>query len=99
LFHLKRRPLLGGIIRHEDERSVLRNLFLNALFDLSLRMLPLQCIMHCEDVHLCLFDLKRGPLLDSIIGYEDERSVLRNLFMNALFDLSLRMLAPQCIKC
>ena len=55
--------------------------------------------MHCEDVHLCLFDLKRGPLVDSIIGYEDERSVLRNLFMNALFDLSLRMLAPQCIKC
>jgi RNA recognition motif-containing protein len=35
----------------------------------------------------------------SIIGYEDERSVLRNLFMNALFDLSLCMLAPQCIKC
>jgi hypothetical protein len=24
---------------------------------------------------------------------------LGNLFMDALFDLSLRMLAPQCIKC
>ncbi|XP_039847425.1 protein transport protein SEC23-like [Panicum virgatum] len=45
----------------------------------------------------CLFHLKRGPLLGSIIGHEDERSVLRNLFLNASFDLSLRMLAPRCI--
>jgi hypothetical protein len=45
----------------------------------------------------CLFHLKRGPLLGSIVGHEDERSVLRNLFLNASFDLSLRMLAPRCI--
>ncbi|KAL6850336.1 hypothetical protein ACP4OV_020963 [Aristida adscensionis] len=45
----------------------------------------------------CLFHLKRGPLLGSIIGHEDERSVLRNLFLNASFDLSLRMLSPRCI--
>ncbi|KAL5227369.1 hypothetical protein ABZP36_015634 [Zizania latifolia] len=45
----------------------------------------------------CLFHLRRGPLLGSIIGHEDERSVLRNLFLNASFDLSLRMLAPRCI--
>ncbi|XP_015688445.2 protein transport protein SEC23 [Oryza brachyantha] len=45
----------------------------------------------------CLFHLRRGPLLGSIVGHEDERSVLRNLFLNASFDLSLRMLAPRCI--
>ncbi|KAK3160752.1 hypothetical protein QOZ80_1BG0063990 [Eleusine coracana subsp. coracana] len=45
----------------------------------------------------CLFHLKRGPLLGSIVGHEDERSVLRNLFLNASFDLSLRMMAPRCI--
>ncbi|VAH76402.1 unnamed protein product [Triticum turgidum subsp. durum] len=45
----------------------------------------------------CLFHLRRGPLLGSIIGHEDERSVLRSLFLNASFDLSLRMLAPRCI--
>ncbi|EEC70525.1 hypothetical protein OsI_01634 [Oryza sativa Indica Group] len=45
----------------------------------------------------CLFHLRRGPLLGSIVGHEDERSVLRNLFLNASFDLSFRMLAPRCI--
>lgn len=45
----------------------------------------------------CLFHLRRGPLLGSIIGHEDERSVLRSLFLNASFDLSLRMIAPRCI--
>ncbi|CAL9782278.1 unnamed protein product [Musa acuminata subsp. burmannicoides] len=48
LFHLRRGPLLGNIIGHEDERSVLRNLFLNASFDLSLRMLAPRCLMHRE---------------------------------------------------
>ncbi|KAE9615909.1 hypothetical protein Lal_00017454 [Lupinus albus] len=48
LFHLRRGPLLGSIIGHEDERSVLRNLFLNASFDLSLRMLAPRCLMHRE---------------------------------------------------
>ncbi|KAL7199171.1 hypothetical protein ACSBR2_021449 [Camellia fascicularis] len=48
LFHLRRGPLLGGIVGHEDERSVLRNLFLNASFDLSLRMLAPRCLMHRE---------------------------------------------------
>ncbi|KVI04111.1 Sec23/Sec24 beta-sandwich, partial [Cynara cardunculus var. scolymus] len=38
LFHLRRGPLLGSILGHEDERSVLRDIFLNASFDLSLRM-------------------------------------------------------------
>ncbi|KAJ8623577.1 hypothetical protein MRB53_032106 [Persea americana] len=46
LFHLRRGPLLGGIIGHEDERSVLRNLFLHASFDLSLRMVAPRCLMH-----------------------------------------------------
>uniref|UniRef100_A0A0C9S7S5 TSA: Wollemia nobilis Ref_Wollemi_Transcript_12856_3701 transcribed RNA sequence n=1 Tax=Wollemia nobilis TaxID=56998 RepID=A0A0C9S7S5_9CONI len=46
LFHLRRGPLLGGIIGHEDERSVLRNLFLQASFDLSLRMLAPRVLMH-----------------------------------------------------
>ncbi|KAM0832479.1 hypothetical protein ACQ4PT_064882 [Festuca glaucescens] len=45
----------------------------------------------------CLFHLRRGPLLGSIIGHEDERSVVRSLFLNASFDLSLCMLAPRCI--
>ncbi|KAF3789123.1 transport protein SEC23-1 [Nymphaea thermarum] len=48
LFHLRRGPLLGSIIGHEDERSVLRNIFLNASFDLSVRMLAPRCLMHCE---------------------------------------------------
>lgn len=48
LFHLRRGPLLGGIVGHEDERSVLRNLFLNASFDLSLRMVAPRCLMHRE---------------------------------------------------
>lgn len=48
LFHLRRGPLLGGIIGHEDERSVLRNLFLHASFDLSLRMVAPRCLMHRE---------------------------------------------------
>lgn len=48
LFHLKRGPLLGSIVGHEDERSVLRHLFLNASFDLSLRMLAPRCLMHRE---------------------------------------------------
>nr|AAK59590.1 putative protein transport factor [Arabidopsis thaliana] len=48
LFHLRRGPLLGNIIGHEDERSVLRNLFLNASFDLSLRMVAPRCLMHQE---------------------------------------------------
>ncbi|KAE8671237.1 Sec23/Sec24 protein transport family protein isoform 3 [Hibiscus syriacus] len=46
LFHLRRGPLLGSIVGHEDERSVLRNLFLNASFDLSLRMISPRCLMH-----------------------------------------------------
>ncbi|KAL8139049.1 hypothetical protein V2J09_005050 [Rumex salicifolius] len=48
LFHLRRGPLLGSIIGHEDERSVLRNLFLNASFDLSIRMVAPRCLMHRE---------------------------------------------------
>uniref|UniRef100_A0A1D1YAJ9 Protein transport protein SEC23 n=1 Tax=Anthurium amnicola TaxID=1678845 RepID=A0A1D1YAJ9_9ARAE len=48
LFHLRRGPLLGSIIGHEDERSVLRNLFLHASFDLSLRKLAPRCLMHRE---------------------------------------------------
>ncbi|KAL1565168.1 Protein transport protein Sec23A [Salvia divinorum] len=48
LFHLRRGPLLGSIVGHEDERSVLRSLFLNASFDLSLRMLVPRCLMHRE---------------------------------------------------
>ncbi|XP_031111656.1 protein transport protein sec23-1 [Ipomoea triloba] len=48
LFHLRRGPLLGSILGHEDERSVLRNLFLNASFDLSLRMIAPRCLMHRE---------------------------------------------------
>lgn len=48
LFHLKRGPLLGSIVGHEDERSVLRNLFLNASNELSLRMLAPRCLMHRE---------------------------------------------------
>ncbi|XP_044493429.1 protein transport protein SEC23-like [Mangifera indica] len=48
LFHLRRGPLLGGIIGHEDERSVLRSLFLNASFELSLRMVAPRSLMHRE---------------------------------------------------
>lgn len=48
LFHLRRGPLLGSIVGHEDERSVLRNLFLHASFDLSLRMVAPRCLMHRE---------------------------------------------------
>lgn len=48
LFHLRRGPLLGGIVGHEDERIVLRNLFLQASFDLSLRMLSPRVLMHRE---------------------------------------------------
>ncbi|XP_068662198.1 protein transport protein SEC23 A-like [Aristolochia californica] len=48
LLHLRRGPLLGSILGHEDERSVLRNLFLNASFDLSLRMVAPRCLMHRE---------------------------------------------------
>jgi hypothetical protein len=48
LFHLRRGPLLGSIVGHEDERSVLRNLFLNASSDLSLRMVAPRCLMHRE---------------------------------------------------
>ncbi|KAE8697230.1 Sec23/Sec24 protein transport family protein isoform 3 [Hibiscus syriacus] len=48
LFHLRRGPLLGNIVGHEDERSVLQNLFLNASFDLSLRMVAPRCLMHRE---------------------------------------------------
>ncbi|KAJ4826866.1 hypothetical protein Tsubulata_043796 [Turnera subulata] len=44
-----------------------------------------------------LFLLRRGPLLGSIVGHEDELSVLCNLFLNASFDLSLRMVAPRCL--
>ncbi|XP_078446554.1 sec23/Sec24 protein transport family protein [Wolffia australiana] len=46
LFHLRRGPLLGNIVGHEDERSVMRNIFLNASFDLSLRMMAPRCLMH-----------------------------------------------------
>ncbi|XP_027366453.1 protein transport protein SEC23 [Abrus precatorius] len=58
--------------------------------------------LHCFPKELSLlpellFHLKRGPLLGSIVGHEDERSVLRNLFLNASFDLSLRMVAPRCL--
>ncbi|KAL3827730.1 hypothetical protein ACJIZ3_016532 [Penstemon smallii] len=48
LFHLRRGPLLGSILGHEDERSVLRSLFLNSSFELSLRMLAPRCLMHRE---------------------------------------------------
>ncbi|XP_057439149.1 protein transport protein SEC23 A [Lotus japonicus] len=58
--------------------------------------------LHCFPKELSLlpeilFHLRRGSLLGSIIGHEDERSVLRNLFLNASFDLSLRMVAPRCL--
>ncbi|KAJ6972732.1 protein transport protein SEC23-like [Populus alba x Populus x berolinensis] len=49
-----------------------------------------------KDIALKFGSLK-GPLLGSIVGHEDERSVLRNLFLNASFDLSLRMVAPRCL--
>ncbi|KAG6573611.1 hypothetical protein SDJN03_27498, partial [Cucurbita argyrosperma subsp. sororia] len=48
LFHLRRGPLLGSIVGHEDERSVLRHLFLNASYELSLRMVAPRCLMHRE---------------------------------------------------
>lgn len=48
LFHLRRGPLLGSIVGHEDERSLLRNIFLDASFDLSLRMVSPRCLMHRE---------------------------------------------------
>ncbi|XP_071697680.1 protein transport protein SEC23 A-like isoform X1 [Rutidosis leptorrhynchoides] len=48
LFHLRRGPLLGSIVGHEDERSVLRDIFLNGSFDLSLRMVAPRCLMHRE---------------------------------------------------
>lgn len=48
LFHLRRGPLLGSIVGHEDERVVLRNLLLQASFDLCLRMLSPRVLMHCE---------------------------------------------------
>lgn len=48
LFHLKRGPLLGSIIGHEDERAVYRNLYLQAGFDLSLRMMAPRLLMHRE---------------------------------------------------
>ncbi|KAL9332380.1 hypothetical protein ACSQ67_001990 [Phaseolus vulgaris] len=55
LFHLRRGPLLGSIIGHEDERSVLRNLFLNASFDLSLRMSDAAVVLdHGTDVFIWL---------------------------------------------
>ncbi|XP_076909995.1 protein transport protein SEC23 A-like [Bidens hawaiensis] len=48
LFHLRQGPLLGSIVGHEDERSVLRNILLKASFDLSLRMVAPRCLMHRE---------------------------------------------------
>ncbi|KAJ7563485.1 hypothetical protein O6H91_03G112300 [Diphasiastrum complanatum] len=44
-----------------------------------------------------LFHLRRGPLLGSIVGHEDERAILRNLFLQASFDLALRMLSPRVL--
>jgi protein transport protein SEC23 len=44
-----------------------------------------------------LFHLRRGPLLGSIIGHEDERAVYRSLYLQAGFDLSLRMMAPRLL--
>ncbi|KAG6551723.1 hypothetical protein Mapa_006812 [Marchantia paleacea] len=46
LFHLKRGPLLGNIVGHEDERAVYRSIFLQASFDLALRMLAPRLLMH-----------------------------------------------------
>ncbi|KAG6784971.1 hypothetical protein POTOM_010685 [Populus tomentosa] len=57
LFHLRRGPLLGSIIGHEDERSFLRNLFLNASSDLSLRMVAPRCLMHREGALLRNYQL------------------------------------------
>ncbi|KAG0554331.1 hypothetical protein KC19_12G083000 [Ceratodon purpureus] len=48
LFHLKRGPLLGSIVGHEDERAVYRNLYLQAGFELSLRMMSPRLLMHRE---------------------------------------------------
>lgn len=48
LMHLRRGPLLGGIIGHEDERLVLVDLFLQASFDLALRMVAPRLLMHSE---------------------------------------------------
>eukprot|EP00850_Spirogloea_muscicola_P015664 SM000122S25771 [mRNA] locus=s122:246584:251015:+ [translate_table: standard] len=44
-----------------------------------------------------LFHLRRGPLLGSIVGHEDERAVLRAIFLQADYDLSLRMVAPRLL--
>ncbi|GBG67818.1 hypothetical protein CBR_g939 [Chara braunii] len=44
-----------------------------------------------------LFHLRRGALLGSIVGHEDERAVLRNVFLQASFDLSLRMTVPRLL--
>ncbi|KAK9950737.1 hypothetical protein M0R45_006209 [Rubus argutus] len=48
LLHLRRGPLLGSIVGHEDGRFVLQNSFLNASFDLSLQMVAPCCLMHRE---------------------------------------------------
>eukprot|EP00271_Cylindrocystis_brebissonii_P009343 TRINITY_DN24108_c0_g1_i1.p1 TRINITY_DN24108_c0_g1~~TRINITY_DN24108_c0_g1_i1.p1 ORF type:complete len:952 (-),score=173.17 TRINITY_DN24108_c0_g1_i1:617-3472(-) len=44
-----------------------------------------------------LFHLRRGPLLGSIIGHEDERQVLRTLFLRCDLNLALRMMQPQLL--
>ncbi|XP_002968157.2 protein transport protein SEC23 [Selaginella moellendorffii] len=42
-----------------------------------------------------LFHLRRGPLLGSIVGHEDERLVIRNIFLQASYELALRMVLPR----
>ncbi|KAL2610183.1 hypothetical protein R1flu_028756 [Riccia fluitans] len=48
LFHLRRGPLLGNIVGHEDERGVYRSIFLQASFELALRMIAPRLLMHRE---------------------------------------------------
>jgi protein transport protein SEC23 len=48
LYHLRRGPMLGSVVGHEDERAVYRSIFLQASFDLSLRMMAPRLLMHRE---------------------------------------------------
>ncbi|GAQ89659.1 Vesicle coat complex COPII [Klebsormidium nitens] len=44
-----------------------------------------------------LFHLRRGPLLGSILGHEDERAVLRHCFLQADLALSSAMVVPRLL--
>jgi hypothetical protein len=90
LFHLRRGPLLGSIIGHEDERSVVRCLFLNASFDLSLRMLAPRCMMHREGgtfEELPAYDLAMQPNYAVVLDHGTDIFIW--LVSHILYDLSL----------